>query len=333
MSHYHNDPYEREPLDSAHTRYDSPPAYPSNPPQSYSPSQTPYYDEPPTAPPQRSHHPSSHPDSAWNRMHGQGQDNSSHRTSTHSGSTGHEDSTRRAPSSPPRGDEYDNQSGRGGGGGGAYLGYTPLPPNAITPGIDNFSESASGGMAGIAYGVADRNPRNSGMDAIHSTGQVPPPPSRSQPPPQSTNAYSPQSSGYGYDEPYGAGGESHSSLAALGAAAVPPGSRSPSHRGNDGYTNDPYQGLTSRNDATHLGVFNPNEIADDGDDGLEYHRGQRSSMLSLSHSDRSRRAAPAAAAGAVGGAATGGLLSRGTICQEQNAGLLLTGLQAGQATP
>lgn len=212
-------------------------------------------------------------------MQGPSQDTSSHQsTSLHSGSAGYEDSPRRGSPTPPQIDGPYNQNGRGGGtggtgGGGAYAG---------------------------------------GMDAIHNTGQLPPPPSRAQHPPQSSNAYSPQSSGYGYDDAYGHGAESHSSLAGLGGAAVPPGSRSPSHRGNDGYTNDPYQGLTSRNDATHLGVFNPNEIADDGDDGLEYHRGQRTSMLSLPHSDRSRRAAAAAAAaGAGGGAAAGAMLSQG----------------------
>jgi hypothetical protein len=54
------------------------------------------------------------------------------------------------------------------------------PLSTTTPGADNFSESAAGGMAGIAYSVADRNARNSGIRAMRSTSQVPPPPSRTQ---------------------------------------------------------------------------------------------------------------------------------------------------------
>ena len=54
-------------------------------------------------------------------------------------------------------------------------GYAQPHQNNITPGADNFSHTAAGGMAGVAYNVADRNPRESGM-AAHS--QLPPPPSR-----------------------------------------------------------------------------------------------------------------------------------------------------------
>ena len=55
--------------------------------------------------------------------------------------------------------------------------------------------------------------------------------------------------------------------------------------------------------------MNPNEIADDGDDGLEYGKSQRNSMLSLSNSDRAKRGASATAAAVGGGAAAGGLMS------------------------
>lgn len=317
MSQYRNDHYEREPLDSSYNHYESPSRHPAPPAQSYSPSQTPYYDAPP--PTSRSFHPSAHPDSAFSRM--QPQDNysahSNSQHSQHSGSTGY-DSPRRAspnPPPPPHGDNGYYNRGRGGGGGGgdgSNQGYAPPPTHAITPGSDNFSESASGGMAGIAYNVADRNPRNSGMDAMHSGGQVPPPPSRSQYPPPPVNAYAPQSNGgYSYDGAYGNSphtGGSHSSLAGLGA--VPHGSHSP-HRA-DPYADDPYQGFSSRNSASaaNLGIVNPNDIEDDGDDGISYHRNQRTSMLSLPHSDRGRRAA-AAAAGAGGAAAAGSLLSAG----------------------
>lgn len=168
-------------------------------------------------------------------------------------------------------------------------------------------------MAGIAYNVADRNPRNSGMEALHSAGQVPPPPSRSHMP---QHAYSPQSSGgYGYDSSYGNHGHdqgSNTSLTGLGAAAVPLGGRSPNYNHSDPYADDPYQGFRTRN-SNNLGVVNPNEIEDDGDDGLNYHKqSQRNSMLSVSHSDRTPRHAIGAAA-AVGAAGSGGFGRKGTL--------------------
>jgi hypothetical protein len=73
---------------------------------------------------------------------------------------------------------------------------------------------------------------------------------------------------------------------------------------------------THRYHDTSLGFVNPNDIVDDGDDGLDYRRpSQRNSMLSLPHSDRGKAgvgaaAAAAAAAGAAGGAAGGGVLGR-----------------------
>ncbi|KAI5455951.1 glycoside hydrolase superfamily [Mariannaea sp. PMI_226] len=329
MQNYHtNDPFqETEHLDPD-IRYNTPSNYRPYPPQSYSPSQTPYYDAYPAPSPSLSHHPSSHPDSAWmrNREQQQMQDHHSyHSNSSHPGPGGYDSPQRRpSPNPPSRGNDgyYNTRGGPGGGGGGGggYPGYAPLPPNAITPGTDNFNESASGGMAGIAYSVADRNPRNSGMDAMHSAGQVPPPPSRSQYPPQPPphGAYSPQSSGYGYDDAYAMGGDSHSTLAGLGPGAAPPGSRSPSHHGNIGNVpNDAYQGLSGLNNASHLGVVNPNDIEDDGDDGLVYGRSQRNSILSLPHSERGRRAA-APAAGAGGGVVAGALVTEGIACSGVN---------------
>ncbi|KAJ2891384.1 hypothetical protein MKZ38_000514 [Zalerion maritima] len=69
-----------------------------------------------------------------------------------------------------------DMSRRGGGGGGpqvdssgrywgADAGY-PQPAPGVTPGADNFSERAAGGMAGIAYSVAEHQARQSGMDAV-----------------------------------------------------------------------------------------------------------------------------------------------------------------------
>ena len=67
----------------------------------------------------------------------------------------------------------------------------------VTPGADNFSDTAAGGMAGIAYGVAERNARESGLDAVHGSGQVPPPPSRTARAANSPYGLNP------YDDPYG----------------------------------------------------------------------------------------------------------------------------------
>lgn len=90
--------------------------------------------------------------------------------------------------------------------------------------------------------------------------------------------------------------------------------------GSDPYADDPYhQGFSAstRSVDRRLGEVNPDEIEDDGDDGLRYHpkRSQRHSMLSsAANSDRGTKPAIGAAA-AVGGAAAaggamGGLLRR-----------------------
>jgi exo-beta-1,3-glucanase (GH17 family) len=155
-------------------------------------------------------------------------------------------------------------------------------------------------MAGIALTVAEQNARESGLNAIH-------------------NQHPYQQQGQGYPErgmltpgEYHPGDRnSHSSLQGLSASAVgagyaTPGQRTPSRIG-EVYTDDPYQNL-SRHVDSNLGVVNPLDIADDGDDGLEYgRRGPRTSMLSLG-SNRSHGAA--AAGGAAAGGVLGGLAGR-----------------------
>jgi hypothetical protein len=52
------------------------------------------------------------------------------------------------------------------------LGYADRDSNPyeiVTPGADNFSEQASGGLAGIAMGVADAHARESGLEAMRNT--------------------------------------------------------------------------------------------------------------------------------------------------------------------
>ncbi|KAK4103007.1 glycoside hydrolase family 17 protein [Parathielavia hyrcaniae] len=169
----------------------------------------------------------------------------------------------------------------------------PSPQSTVTPGADNFGNAAAGGMAGIALTIAEQNARESGLNAIHNQQSY--------------------QQGQGYADrgmlapDYHAGDtNSHSSLQGMSTASggsgySTPGQRTPSRIGGEVYTDDPYQNL-SRHVDSRLGVVNPLDIADDGDDGLEYgRRGPRTSMLSLG-SNRSHGAA------AAGGAAAGGVL-------------------------
>ncbi|KAI9897424.1 hypothetical protein N3K66_007280 [Trichothecium roseum] len=173
----------------------------------------------------------------------------------------------------------------------------PAPPRhgdnswARSQSDESMGDTAAGGMAGIAYGVAERNARESGLDAVHGSGQVPPPPSRTARAANSPYGLNP------YDDPYAPGAHSNSSV------------RNPY---SDQYGDDPYQSYSSsiRTGGDGLGVVNPNEIEDDGDDALhDVGRGShRTSMLSSSNSDRGHRRGAGIGAGAGAGAATGGLM-------------------------
>lgn len=117
--------------------------------------------------------------------------------------------------------------------------------------------------------------------------------------------------------PYAGDRDSQSSLQGLNAAAVPMGavtpgyrtpSRSPPSYGAGHYSDDPYQGYSLPPDP-HLGIVNPNEIFDDGDDGLGGYgqrRGPRTSMLSLGGTSNRSGNSGGAAAGAGAAAAAGG---------------------------
>lgn len=192
------------------------------------------------------------------------------------------------------------------------------PGSNVTPGADNFSEAAAGGMAGIAYSVAERNARESGLEASRpSDGRYnngnPHPPQQSHQPNGMAMAYDAPPLPNGAQTPRSFNGEqqrhSNTSLEPLRAAAGPtgratPGQRSPArsspqhsetsgsmHHGHGGayaasgampvYTDDPYQALRRTVDPS-LGMVNPHEIEDDGDEGLEYRRPARTSMISLS---------------------------------------------------
>jgi hypothetical protein len=166
--------------------------------------------------------------------------------------------------------------------------------NNVTPGSDNFSDMAAGGMAGIAYGVAERNARESGMQAIH--GGLPPPPSHARYPDG------------GYGNGYGYGGYRPDSERGSFGMPGTNSSRSPSRSNRDSrsardpYADDHYPQMYaagSRHSNPMLGIVNPNEIVDDGDEGLDYsRRSQRNSTLGASDAAKGAAAVTTAAVGA-----------------------------------
>ncbi|KAF6815394.1 endo-beta-glucanase [Colletotrichum musicola] len=305
---------EREPLDDG---YRSP-----YPPEHYRDNQQRYYNaSPPGHPPQdvrRPQHPGAHPDTSFGRGRDERRNQGAPQAAV--GAVGgaavgaaaaynayQPGPNMASPRAPPHRD-WAPVPDR----------YSPpqqsnLNPN-ITPGADNFGESASGGMAGIACTVAERNARESGVDAVRNVGQAPPRGQFQQPnlPPQAYNQRGDAYEMSNAPRPYAASHSdrnSHSSLTGLGGAAASPSRLSPSaspYGYSDYDINNPYY----QRNADHLSVVDPNSIADDGDDGLEYGRKSgRNSMLSLSnHSDRTGQsragAAAAAGAGAGAGAAT-----------------------------
>jgi hypothetical protein len=94
---------------------------------------------------------------------------------------------------------------------------------------------------------------------------------------------------------------------------------------HDGYADDPYQGL-HRNGDRRLGEVNPNDIEDDGDDGLGYPKySQRNSMLSsAATSDRGTRQGMGAAAAVAGAAAGGGVMGGWLAKNREGKGSLST---------
>ncbi|KAL1982224.1 hypothetical protein VTN96DRAFT_1650 [Rasamsonia emersonii] len=193
--------------------------------------------------------------------------------------------------------------------------------DTVTPGVDNLGPSAAGGgIGGIALGVANRNDRESELEAMRSIDEG------------DTDRFS-GSPERGLNAP--ADGvrarDSYNSSTALGPAAAAAGQATPAQRtpnllpsnpsqqslgdqfphhgyySGGGLYDGPYQGYGSRTDP---GSINPDEIADDGDDGFV--PAPRRSALSLgkkSGSDTGSAAAGGAAAGGVLGA-IGGIFNR-----------------------
>ncbi|KAK6956045.1 hypothetical protein Daesc_001315 [Daldinia eschscholtzii] len=210
-------------------------------------------------------------------------------------------------------------------------------PN-VTPGADNFSEAAAGGMSGLAMSVAEINARESRLEAMRQAQQYQGP-QRQQAP--YSDAY--QTSEAPYDEaqnhahdrnydastgygsaPYGSSGQvydSSPSLVPSGTAAASRSGQGTPTRGMSGYSSDPFLDphmAYGRRLDPGLGQFNPNDIDDDGDDGLDYRRSTRNSILSLGGS--SHRGGNSAAAGVAGAGAGAGIMG-GLMGKNRNSGI------------
>ncbi|KAL2820512.1 glycoside hydrolase superfamily [Aspergillus cavernicola] len=178
--------------------------------------------------------------------------------------------------------------------------------STATPGMDNLGPAAvGGGISGIALGVANTHDRQSGVDALTdpSVGYIPA--ERGYHTTGADNPYVPAPPSVG---PAGSSEGLHShetfgSNAALGAAAAPAGNWTPpgassqrsffenSYQNAGAHSVGPYQRNSAYSAHDYPIDINPDEIFDDGDDGLH----------AVPHSKRSNAAGAAAAGGAAGG--------------------------------
>ncbi|KAK3355745.1 glycoside hydrolase superfamily [Neurospora tetraspora] len=207
----------------------------------------------------------------------------------------------------------------------------PRALSNITPGADDFSNAAAGGMTGIALTVADQTARESGLNALHGPAypreydqsrqfqsqQTPGPNAREASNyPQAQMSYASS-----YTQNSGPPSLQNSSQALDAAQYAPgagtPGQATPSRSPPQGpgttgagiYTDDPFLSY-GRPQPPGLGVVDPlAALDDDGDDGLNYHRkSKRNSILSLGNGSNKSAAAvagTAAAGGVIGGLASG----------------------------
>ncbi|KAI1437870.1 glycoside hydrolase superfamily [Xylaria sp. CBS 124048] len=204
-------------------------------------------------------------------------------------------------------------------------------------GADNFSEVAAGGIPGFAMSAAEQNGRETGPEVLARPTlpyQGPRPHSQPypqpQPPPRNTSYLEPQPRARNR---LSAPGPYPNGRGAAPYLAPPPGGPTP-RRVNSVY-GDPFGDLQmaygQRIDPA-LGQVNPNDIDDDGDDGLEYGRSARNSMLSLGNSSsRGGNTASTAALGATAAATAGGVLS-GIIGRNRNSAVNYDPVQNSSAT-
>lgn len=142
------------------------------------PEPEPYYDQrrsPPTQQPQQYHSPphspispAAHPESSFNRLRAARRYSQERNTGQNIPLQGYGQpiSPPRQPAIqplPPHRDAEGRLWGR-------ELGYADSSPyEIVTPGADNFSEQAAGGLTGLAMGVADAHARESGLEAMRNT--------------------------------------------------------------------------------------------------------------------------------------------------------------------
>lgn len=185
--------------------------------------------------------------------------------------------------------------------------YSDVPSTGRS---DNFGDpAAAGGLNGVAMNIPNTNSREGGVQNLRNTpGYDPTQPSYQEPP---------------FQRPFPRQDASTSSLTPLNAAAFPTGMSTPSSRStisgrhppSDPYSADspyPYNRYSRAID-TDLVEFDPNTIADDGDDGLGYRGPTRSSVLSLNKmSDNESRTASGGRGVAAGGmmGSLGGLVGK-----------------------
>lgn len=190
--------------------------------------------------------------------------------------------------------------------------HVPHAESAVTAGADNLGAAAvGGGIAGVARGVAHGNEPYAG----HSIPRGYQDDSESM---SYQGAAGYPNNGAGYGNPYGQSshdqgpgyfnpgyGNSHYAPSDRGLPVdhdQPPGQRGP------GFYDGPYQRNSAALGGLNSETINPNDIVDDGDDGLL--APNRRSVLSLGKNSSHNSLAAGAGAGAAGGGVLGAVAGR-----------------------
>lgn len=226
--------------------------------------------------------------------------------------------------------------------------------STTTPGVDNMAASAAGGgIAGIAFGVANTHERESGMEALRSTDRLQQS-SRGLPPEReygnqigSENPYIPEPPrhhrGLSQDPFASPAPSTHNPFDDHRQTPSPehltptqsrhsiPLNQYPSESARAPYSDNPYNRVSTAWDPrVSRADIDPNTIADDGDDGMMQPLPKRRSMLGL----RSQSSHNHPAGAAAGGAAAGGVLGTlGGLVGRNNAAAPASRDASGQYGP
>ncbi|KAK8074203.1 endo-beta-1-3-glucanase [Apiospora phragmitis] len=189
------------------------------------------------------------------------------------------------------------------------------PPSNIAPGAGSGLAAMSGGQGYYGQQGYDQQYGQS-----QHSGQAYNNNSYDQTPYGYDNAYD-QNHAHGYDpsaaarpDAYGGarGMDYQNAAGGLTPSAYHSGRSTPS-RSMQSYASDPFrdpQAAYGQRLDPRLGVVNPNEIMDDGDDGLDYRRPTRGSMLSLGNSSGNGSNRNSAVGAVAGGAAAGAMMGK-----------------------